>query len=175
MVANDFRAKEIGEGGQWVFGDLHTMCTKPHIHTELSHYPFSGKRAFIDLNTVGQYSGVKDKTETKIYNGDIIRYYEVKDICINPDCEPYNYIYEGVLVEKQSEVIFTDGMFCVEEEDGISPIPISWLGLNDLKELREELNATEENDFLDADGNTIDETKIGVKVVGNVFDNPNLI
>lgn len=66
-----FRGKDI-KTGEWVHGDLHVLCDRPHIHTEPTTYPFAGKRSFIDPATIGQFTGRHDKNGKEIYDGDIL-------------------------------------------------------------------------------------------------------
>lgn len=79
-----FRGKDLNTG-EWAYGDLHSLCDKPHIHTEESAFPYAGKRSFVNPNTIGQFTGMHDDDGTEIWEGDIVRMTE----------KPYNLEYIG--------------------------------------------------------------------------------
>lgn len=101
----EFRAKTVD--GQWVCGDLHTLCNRPHIHIGESHFPYAGKREFIDPDTVGQFTGMRDVKGNKIYEGDIV---VKKDLTLNLTYTGVVVYYESIgafrlLVEHNSHIL----------------------------------------------------------------------
>ena len=74
-----FRGKDINTG-EWVYGDLHTLCDRPHIHTKPSMFPYAGKRSFVDVETVGEFTGLVDRKGVEVYEGDILHVCEYDNL-----------------------------------------------------------------------------------------------
>lgn len=126
-----------------------------------------------ELSSIGEYTGLKDKNGREIYEGDIIEYYETYNYCINPDCEPCIQGYGLRLCKKTVEVQFVDGVFGVEKSE-YSLIPLIYCGIreeyiSDIKEY------AENSAYFDANGYNVDGSIVGIEVIGNIHDNPELI
>lgn len=71
-VETKFRGIRI-DNGEWIFGDLiyhkRFIETKPYIKSSIT-----GEMVFIEVNpeSVGQFSGLKDKADAEIYKDDIL-------------------------------------------------------------------------------------------------------
>lgn len=156
-----FRAKSIG--GEWVYGEPHINCFKPHIHN-------NGVVKFIKKDTLSQCSEIQDKNGKDIYEHDIVKFYDIKSIGDGWH-EPKSYWAKEIY----AEVIFEDGMFCLYSEEISNRIPLPWNGLHSWEEVKEQLGCsdTDEEIIIGADGNVIDERVIGIEIVDNIIDNPN--
>ena len=167
-----FRGKRVN-GGEWVYGMTISNGTIKRKINNIFFEVAENKWVGVLPETLGQYTGLKDKNGKEIYEGDIICYYTTETYCINPDCDLALQGYGSKLIKKEYEVKYIDGSFCVDDET-YCPLPISDCGIH--SEEFDEFKASVDHEFyFDTNGYKLDDSIIGIEIIGNIIDNPELM
>lgn len=137
-----FRGKRA-DTGEWVEGDLLKHDNRIGIHNQLG----DGTMNVVDVDpeTVGQYTGLKDSTGKRIFEGDILEFEDLGE-------EGYEY-KEGFDFINTASVVFNNGRFELEN---------FW---SDNSGVMEEMG-NDHDEFMGVFS--------GSKIIDNIHDNPEL-
>lgn len=139
-----FRGKRISNGS-WVYGGIYKTF-HPNYDSDCYAICADGRDYFVEQNTIGQFTGLYDKYDKKIFTGDIVNF-----------------------LGQIGEVVFEKGAFGIGFND-----TIDWSAIDESSPLYE-ISACKNDNFISLweiywNFNDEDDILGLVEVIGNVFE-----
>nr|DAJ39469.1 MAG TPA: YopX protein [Caudoviricetes sp.] len=158
-----FRGKRVN-GGEWVYGMTISNGTIKRKANDVFFEVAENKWVGVHPETLGQYTGLKDRNRKEIYEGDIMQVREYENILMrefNDDTSRFDMftideIKGDMRNSYTSPVIWEEGTFCISTNG-------DWLHHNDM--------------FLAVLFGDMKRSSpiFDFEVIGNIHDNPELI
>ena len=150
-----FRGKRT-DNGEWVYGNYYIAekLDKSGVEYFIIEIEAEGSQYYVTPETVGQYTGLKDKNGKRIFDGDIIRYADLDD---------YNRYLESIDNPEVYDKIYLRNIWKIDEV--VYGIKVGYPAF-DLNKHNFETNGLSE---LSESGQHFYE------VIGNIHNNPELL
>lgn len=157
-----FRGKTI-KGSRWIYGDLFRTSGNTGDGIAIQYFDKVDGWMYYDIRatTIGQFTGLYDKNETPVYEGDVLHVIEWENLLFKEFSDDNNrfnlFTLEEIKgkIEKEytSPVFWDEGGFCIGSSPGDKDVPLCCL-FGDIK------RSSPIFDF---------------EIIGNIYDNPELI
>lgn len=147
--------------GKWIHGDLCTHSGKVRIMTSIL------RAVKVDPDTVGQYTGRKDKRGKDIYEGDLLRFYIIRS-------RHDGFDYVDYIEEHTAVVAFQNTSFDIISltDRHESDYPVGYLCADDMPCCKDEFEACSN---LDKFPDLTADDMWRCEVVGNIYDNTGIL
>lgn len=138
-----------------------------------------GVDGFTQSLPVMQFTGLHDKNGKELFEGDFIEYFDIDYYRQQSFAELAPEINEPIIIKRIGIVSYKNSRFIVDSIDkGHVEYPLSYVGLQDINEIRTFIcgeDGIKQGLTCDFEGNEICDSIIGLKIIGNIFENGDLI